>query len=475
VNIQTVQFPHILETRDLAALNDFLSSTAFVISHKSESIDTLLRVLWYIPVNSTIIIVTNCQENKREDLADALKTRLADHRRTYLIHQKDLHIAHLFKATGVPQILGKDGKVRNGKGEGMYIGALAAHLLSYLRWVIFYDADNFVPSALLEYTFAMCRLFTGVPQPTPFNNLYDSLVTQSSYPALANASPHSASQNDKGDYYTHRQNTPDLHNVRICWSSKPDMKNLNLETRVLGRTSKVVSPLFDDLLEGWFGTQSDPISSSNAGEQGMTLKTATTLRFSSGFSIETFQLIDLLSRAAVRQDKSGEVVFQQYLSKSPHFHEKKGDRHIKKMIEESLGCFYYFENALPDKLKIHLQQVYDELHLKRIEPIVYPPLQDLPLEHVSVSMDTYAIFPVTVEFPGDALLNQPGMEVDSPTLLTSDLTYPQLLLTDVAEPDLLLVDASSQNLLTIDVPSPDLLLADINHQDVLANDFLIAD
>src|SRR5260221_13554884 len=41
----------------------------------------------------------------------------------------------------------------------MYIGALCAYQLGYPRWVIFYDADNFVPSALLEYTLAMSRLF----------------------------------------------------------------------------------------------------------------------------------------------------------------------------------------------------------------------------------------------------------------------------------------------------------------------------
>ncbi|MGH2639850.1 MAG: mannosyl-3-phosphoglycerate synthase, partial [Rhabdochlamydiaceae bacterium] len=74
-NIQTVQFAHILETRDLATLHDFLSHTAFVISHKSEKIETILRVLWYIPVNSTIIIVTNCPEKERAELADALKAR----------------------------------------------------------------------------------------------------------------------------------------------------------------------------------------------------------------------------------------------------------------------------------------------------------------------------------------------------------------------------------------------------------------
>jgi len=434
VNIQTVQFPHILETRDLTALNDFLSHTAFVISHKNESVETLLRVLWYIPVNGTIIVVTNCQENAREQLAATLKTRLADHQHIYLIHQKDPDIARFFKMAGVPQILGKDGKVRNGKGEGMYIGALASQQLGYLRWLIFYDADNFVPSALLEYTFAMCRLFTAVPQSqsTP-SHAFDPSSTQS--PVCT-------------------EQTCDLHNVRICWSSKPDMKNLNLETRVMGRTSKVVSPLFEDLLAGWFGLHDHPISSSNAGEQGMTLRAATTLRFSSGFSVETFQLLDLLFHAATEEDQPGAVIFQQYLSKSPHFHEKKGERHIKKMIEESLGCFFSFEAVLPALVKTQLQKLYDELRFERVDPIVYPALQDLPLaEHVGIAMSTYALFSDEIHLSHLAVEMHP------------DIPYHPFLLTDT----------NNENLLARAVNPGDLLLADVKRQDALTSDMLSAD
>ena len=447
MNIQTVQFPHILETRDLAALNDFLSDTAFVISHKNESVETLLRVLWYIPVNSTIIVVSNCTQPAHEQLAEALKTRLTDHQHTYLIHQKDPDIAHAFQAAGVPHILGKDGRVRNGKGEGMYIGALAAQQLGYLRWIVFYDADNFVPSALLEYTFAMCRLFTALPL---------SSQAHEHNPFLAPT------------YNLQHRRLP-VQNVRICWSSKPDMKNLNLETRVLGRTSKVVSPLFDDLLEGWFGPQDHPIHSSNAGEQGMTLRAATTLRFSSGFSVETFQLLDLFFHALTSQEQPGEVIFQQYLSKSPHFHEKKGDRHIKKMIEESLGCFFAFEARLPDNVQAHLQKLYTELQLERVDPLVYPPLQDLPLEQLSGLMATYALF------PQDKYSDQLAREVSPADLITTDLPYHQLLLNDVGNQNLLRGDSNDENLLSLDVAAPELLLADVNRQDALASDMLMAD
>lgn len=124
----------------------------------------------------------------------------------------------------------------------------------------------------------------------------------------------------------------------------------------------------------------------------MTVKTALSLRFSSGFSVETLQLLDLLFHAYERKDRAEGIRLQQYLSRSPHFHEKKGDEHIKKMIQESLGSFLHFEALLHDNVKRQLQRVYDELHLEHIYPSVYPPLQDLPLEKKESLMDHYALF-----------------------------------------------------------------------------------
>ncbi len=368
--IDTVQLSHILETGDLPNLHSFLSRTAFVISHKSEKVKTLREVLWYLPLNSPIIIVTNCQERERENLTNELKLELAHHQKIYLVHQKDATIARLFATYGVSHILGKDGKVIDGKGEGMYIGTLCAHQLGYPRWIIFYDADNFVPSALLEYTLAMSKLFMSALS-SPLAIERD--ITNNVMLSLA------------------RYPDADLHNVRICWSSKPELKNVRLDTRILGRCTRVVSPLFNELLEGWFGMHDYEISSSNAGEQGMTVKTALSLRFSSGFSVETMQLLDLFFQEHKRRGDDGKVLLQQYLSQSPHFHEKKGDKHIKKMIEESLGSFFHFEEWLPDKVKRTLSLVYDELCLDFVIPMVYPPLQDLQMERIERFMEQYSL------------------------------------------------------------------------------------
>jgi mannosyl-3-phosphoglycerate synthase len=370
MNIDTVQLSHILETGDLPNLHFFLSRTAFVISHKNEKVKTLREVLWYLPLNSPIIIVTNCQESEKEDLMNELKLELTHHQKIYLVHQKEETIARLFETYGVCQILGKDSKVIDGKGEGMYIGTFCAYQLGYPRWIIFYDADNFVPSALLEYTLAMSRLFMSTSYSVPASQ------RDTTNDVILSAAKHL---------------NADLHNVRICWSSKPKLKNVRLDTRILGRCTRVVSPLFNELLEGWFGMHGYEISSSNAGEQGMTVKTALSLRFSSGFSIETLQLIDLLFQAQKRNGGAGGVLLQQYLSKSPHFHEKKGDKHIKKMIEESLGSFFHFEESLPENVKRKLRMVYDELCLDFVIPTLYPPLQDLGIKRIQKFMDQYLL------------------------------------------------------------------------------------
>src|ERR1700730_4110697 len=247
VNIGTVRLSHILETDEFVGLNYFLSHAAFVVCHKSESPETLLGVLWYLPVNSPIVVVTNCPQNELRKIKRSLEEHLLRHTRTYLVHQKDANMALFFRDRGVGHILGPDGMVVDGKGEGMYIGALCASLLGYPQWVIFFDADNLVPSALLEYTLAMGRLFLSAPVTSHAHAGSDALVLG------AGAEPGSDLA---------------LHNVRICWASKPNLGDRNLYERVLGRCTAVISPLMSSLIEDRFSIRDTTIFASNAGEQG---------------------------------------------------------------------------------------------------------------------------------------------------------------------------------------------------------------
>jgi mannosyl-3-phosphoglycerate synthase len=359
VNIDTLRFSHILEAHSLYHSNYFFAHTVFVIAHKNERIETLLSVIWYLPVNSPVLVVSNCSETGKETLKQELARHLGHCRQVYFIHQKDESLARFFAEQGVHAIIGTDGKVVNGKGEGMYIGALIASLLKSPKWIVFYDADNFVPNALLEYTLAMSKLFM------------QQYLT------------------DPGE----DQGRSCLQNVRICWASKPSYGSDSLAPRVLGRCTRVVSPLMTTVIAEWFGVRDQTIITSNAGEQGFTMKAIQALRFSSGYSVETFQLLELLSKAlsTTMQPEPDYVILQQYQAQSPHFHEKREDEHIKRMVAESLGCFFYFKKQITPHIKRQLQKIYREMELERHRPVVYPALQMLSLEAHYLSADQYLL------------------------------------------------------------------------------------
>ncbi|TMC22698.1 MAG: hypothetical protein E6J34_05415 [Chloroflexi bacterium] len=356
MNVDTLCFSQILEANNLYDLNYFFTRTAFVIAHKNERLETLLGVIWYLPINSPILIVTNCPETEKEELACAL-TRQLQHRQSYLIHQKDPALAHFFAERGVQAILGSDGKVASGKGEGMYIGALIARLLGYPEWIIFYDADNFVPNALMEYTLAMSRLFME-------------------------------------EYMTRSCETEKFHNVRICWSSKPALGCNCITPGIAECCTQVVSSIMTKLLAAWFDIEDRTIISANAGEQGFAMDTLQALRFSSGYSIETFQLLDLLAKALLpaTQLQPAHVILQQYQAQSPHFHEQRDTEHIKRLIAESLGSFYCFQELLPADIVQQLRQTQYELSLQSCPPLVYPALRELSLEKNERFVNHYRLF-----------------------------------------------------------------------------------
>ena len=62
------------------------------------------------------------------------------------------------------------------------------------------------------------------------------------------------------------------------------------------------------------------------------------------------------------------------------------------MIAESLGSFFLFEGLLPSKLKRQLRETYADLRLKHISPVVYPSLQDLPIEWDESFVSRYRLF-----------------------------------------------------------------------------------
>lgn len=377
MEIQTLSLPSILETGRFDDVDYFVRRTAFVICHKSEPVETLLTVLRYLPADSAHIIVTNCAPGVYAELRYVLGERSPSRGATYLIHQKDERIARLFQESGVDNILDASGRVASGKGEGMYIGALAAALLGTPEWLVYFDADNHAPSALLEYVLAMGQVFTASTWEDALQ--YPFAVGREGATVLA---------------------TP-LHAVRVCWASKPRYDGVSFvpQPSVMGRCTQVIAPLCDELLRILQPAFDQRLLTPNAGEQGMTMATAAALRYSSGFSIETFHLLELLFARARGTYHAPRVLLQQYLSGGPHLHEKKDDGHIKSMIAESLGAFLAFEDSLPPATLAHVSQVADELGLQIPRPAVYPALNRLPLARYQGLVEQFLMEKCPVHVP----------------------------------------------------------------------------
>src|SRR5258708_34400330 len=106
MHFDTVRFSHTLEEDKLHNVAYFLSHTAFVVSHKTESIETLLGVLWYLPGDSPVIVVTNCPEENLASIKSGIQDNLNSHKKIFRVHQKDENAAQLFVPQCVDHILG---------------------------------------------------------------------------------------------------------------------------------------------------------------------------------------------------------------------------------------------------------------------------------------------------------------------------------------------------------------------------------
>ena len=95
----------------------------------------------------------------------------------------------------------------------------------------------------------------------------------------------------------------------------------------------------------------------------MSIKLAELLTYSPGFSVETYEIVDILEEFGgivptenqEAMDKGVEVM--QVETRNPHFHEEKGDIHLKEMFNGSLGCIYH-SKICPPKLR---EKILEEL------------------------------------------------------------------------------------------------------------------
>jgi mannosyl-3-phosphoglycerate synthase len=214
-----------------------------------------------------------------------------------VINQKDSELGQVFKKVDYPSILDSKFRVRNGKAEGMIVGVLLAKM-QLKKYVGFIDGDNYFPGAVNEYVKIYAAGF-GMAS-TPYSN------------------------------------------IRISWKSKPKIVNNALEFPKWGRISEYSNRYLNDLISNITGSKSEIITTGNAGEHALSMALAENLNFSSGYSVEPYELIDILEKFGGLLPsnltdiiKKGVEVFQ-IETRNPHLHEEKGNDHLTGMLQDSL-------------------------------------------------------------------------------------------------------------------------------------------
>jgi mannosyl-3-phosphoglycerate synthase len=282
-------------------LSSIFQELAIVIPVKNEKISLLEGVLSGIPNECLIIIVSNSQRTPVDRFAMEVEmvrqySSFAD-KKIMIIHQNDPALANAFKKIKYRSILNTKSQVRSGKAEGMIIGILLAkmHLKEYIGFI---DSDNYFPGAVNEYVKIFAAGF-GMAT-TPYSN------------------------------------------VRISWRSKPKIINNSLQFPRWGRISESSNKYLNALISHITGYEREIITTGNAGEHALSMSLAENLNYSSGYSVEPYEFINILEKfGGLLPSNNPDIIEKgieifQIETRNPHFHEEKGNDHLTGMMQESL-------------------------------------------------------------------------------------------------------------------------------------------
>lgn len=337
---------------------------AIVIPIKGERLRLLEGVLSGIPHDCLTIIVSNSQRQpvdryKLEKEALQQFNRFVG-RNAFILHQRDPVLSEVLREVGYTSILGPDDMVRSGKAEGMVIGMLLAKMAGK-EYVGFIDADNYVPGAVNEYA-----------------KIFASGIAMSQTP------------------YTM---------TRISWIYKPKISETGLYFSKWGRVSELTNQHLNSLVSYYTGFETEVMRTGNSGEHCMSLKLAELLTFSSAYAVESYEIVNVLEEfggiiPTVNQDAMDKgVEVMQVETRNPHFHEDKGDDHLKEMVVASLGSIYH-SKICPPKLR---EKILETLRSKNMleegqqqeppAPVKIEPFKDIdvrPFAKVLSKANTFA-------------------------------------------------------------------------------------
>src|SRR5436309_998343 len=280
----------VIRSIDDEIISKIESEMSIVIPIKGERLKLLEGVLSGIPHDCLTIIVSNSPRQpidryKLEREAIEQFNRFAE-KNSLIVHQKDPGVSEALREIGYTDLLLDDGTVRSGKAEGMIIGMLLAKM-SGKDYVGFIDADNYVPGAVNEYV-----------------KIFASGIAMSTTP------------------YTM---------VRVSWIYKPKVSDSGVYFSKWGRVSEITNQYLNSLISYYTGFETEVMRTGNSGEHCMSMRLAELLTYSPGFSVETYEIVDILEEFGgivptenqEAMDKGVEVM--QVETRNPHFHEEKGD------------------------------------------------------------------------------------------------------------------------------------------------------
>ncbi len=338
-------------------IKDIEKKMAIVIPVKDEKLKLFEGVISGIPHECPIIVVSNSRRRRVDHFKmerDTLNQFCHFTRRQALIiHQKDPVLAQALAEAGYPDLLGDDGRVGDGKAEGMLVAMLIAMLMKK-QHVGFIDADNYFPGAVWEY--AKCYACGFAMSRSPYTM------------------------------------------VRILWHYKPKVSR-GIYFKKWGRVSQVTNRCLNSLISTETGFETEIIKTGNAGEHAMTLKLARELPYASSYAVEPQELISILEMYGgilptprTKVAKHGVEVIQ-IETRNPHLHEEKGGWHRRGMLVPGLGAIYHSPLCGGETKKVILGELRQQEAIGQEEepapPRLYPPLNKVDLQKFAEVMQEH--------------------------------------------------------------------------------------
>jgi mannosyl-3-phosphoglycerate synthase len=333
---------------DEETIRHFEDRMAIVIPTKDEKLRLLEGVVSGVPHDCLVIVVSNSQREKVDrfrmegDVLDQLCRFTL--RQALIIHQKDPAIAKAAMEADYNDLLGEDGLVRDGKGEAMIIGLIAAKAAGK-EYVGFIDADNYFPGSVLEYVRNYAAGFS---------------LAQSPYSM-----------------------------VRILWRYKPKI-SAGLYFKKWGRISEITNKYLNSLISTKTGFETEVVTTGNAGEHAMSMQLAEIIPYASGYAVESQELISLFENfGGILPTKESEVIEQgidilQIETRNPHLHEERGNQHLNEILLSSMSTIYHSPLCDKEVKQAILAELINQGILKDGESPL-PVHINAPLRNVKVS------------------------------------------------------------------------------------------